>query len=217
MVEKADAGVYVDELCIVGGVCGVEDDVDVDLSLVGCAGDGGLAWRRHWKGEMKVEKNRHQQKNMASSLRATTRLVRFVVPPHTRKIFSFFLKHKPPQQQHADSLFYKFSDSPYPALRARSKAIQQLAPCPVCATDRDHDHPHTRAQPCAVKFECPDCGWPTHCSEEHHAQDQEHHKYCSRLREVNEDEHDLRSGRHLREFELPGSFLISAIYLALST
>ncbi|KAG6820570.1 hypothetical protein H0H93_015090 [Arthromyces matolae] len=103
-----------------------------------------------------------------------------------------------------DTLFYKFSESPHLALRARSKAIQQLAPCPVCASSHDHVHAHTKAQPRAVKYECPDCGWPTHCSPEHHAQDEEHHKYCSRLREANEDEHDLRSGRRLREFELPG-------------
>lgn len=34
--------------------------------------------------------------------------------------------------------------------------------------------------------------------------DQEHKKYCSRLREVNEDDHDLRSGRKLRELQMPG-------------
>ncbi|GLB35090.1 putative zinc-finger of mitochondrial splicing suppressor 51 [Lyophyllum shimeji] len=38
----------------------------------------------------------------------------------------------------------------------------------------------------------------------HHKEDEEHRKYCSRLREANEDEHDLRIGRRLREFELPG-------------
>ncbi|KAG5342222.1 hypothetical protein C0989_004534 [Termitomyces sp. Mn162] len=177
MVEKADASGDVDDLGIVGGRGAVEVDVDVDLSLAGGAGDEGLAWRHGSR------RNRHQQK----------------------KYGLFAAGHdanKPPQD--TDSLFHKFSASPHPALRARSKAIQQLAPCPVCAADHDHVHAHTKAQPRAVNFECPDCGWPTHCSEEHHAQDQEHHKYCSRLREVNEDEHDLRSGRHLREFELPG-------------
>ncbi|KAG6832681.1 hypothetical protein H0H92_012253 [Tricholoma furcatifolium] len=139
---------------------------------------------------------------MASSLRATTRLLRRVGPVHSRSIFSFFRKQKAPQD--TDNLFHKFSQSPYAAIRARGSAIQQLAPCPVCAASHDHIHAHTKAQPRAVKFECPDCGWPTHCTEEHHEQDNEHHKYCSRLREANEDEHDLRSGRHLREFELPG-------------
>jgi mitochondrial splicing suppressor protein 51 len=103
-----------------------------------------------------------------------------------------------------DNLFHPFSQSPFPALRARGEAIQTLAPCPVCASHHHGVHAHTQAQPKAVKFECPDCGWPTHCTEEHWQEDEEHQKYCSRLREVNEDEHDLRSGRRLREFELPG-------------
>lgn len=35
--------------------------------------------------------------------------------------------------------------------------------------------------------------------------DKEHHKHvCGILREVNEDEHDLRSGRRMKEFEFPG-------------
>lgn len=103
-----------------------------------------------------------------------------------------------------DNLFHPFSKSPFPAVRARGEAIKQLAPCPVCASSHDHIHPHTKAQPKAVKHECPDCGWPTHCSEEHWAEDTEHRKYCARLREANEDEHDLRSGRRMREFEMPG-------------
>lgn len=109
-----------------------------------------------------------------------------------------------------DDLFHPFSGSPFPALRARGEAIQKLAPCPVCAAEAKGAHgahAHTHAQPKAVKFECPDCGWPTHCSEEHWRADAEHKKYCSRLREVNEDEHDLRSGRRMKEFELPGTRL----------
>jgi splicing suppressor protein 51 len=34
--------------------------------------------------------------------------------------------------------------------------------------------------------------------------DEEHAKYCTRLREVNEDDHDLRSGRMVHEFAMPG-------------
>jgi len=104
-----------------------------------------------------------------------------------------------------DNLFHLFSVSPFAAVRARGDAIQSLAPCPVCASS--HNHAHTQAQAQGVKFECPDCGWPTHCSEEHWKEDEEHQKYCSRLRESNEDEHDLRSGRRLREFELPGKLM----------
>ncbi|KAF5330408.1 hypothetical protein D9619_005857 [Psilocybe cf. subviscida] len=103
-----------------------------------------------------------------------------------------------------DNLFHPLSASPFPAVRARGDAIKTLAPCPVCASPHGHAHTHTEAQPKAVKFECPDCGWPTHCTEEHWKEDEEHQKYCARLREANEDEHDLRSGRRMREFELPG-------------
>jgi splicing suppressor protein 51 len=135
---------------------------------------------------------------------------RLVLPRH-RQIFSLFRKapknFEPPPAPilSEDNLFHPFSKSPFPAVRARGEAIQQLAPCPVCSSSHSHVHEQTQAQPKAVKFECPDCGWPTHCSEEHWKEDPEHQKYCSRLREVNEDEHDLRSGRRLREFELPGT------------
>ncbi|KAI0818517.1 zinc-finger of mitochondrial splicing suppressor 51-domain-containing protein [Irpex lacteus] len=134
---------------------------------------------------------------------------RQVPPPRT--LFSWFKKSedklKPKVKEPIlteDNLFHPFSKSPFPAIRARGEAIRTLAPCPVCASHHDPLDGHTSSQPQAVKFECPDCGWPTHCSEEHWQQDLEHKKYCGRLREVNEDEHDLRSGRRLREFELPG-------------
>lgn len=129
-----------------------------------------------------------------------------------RLIFNFLRKSKTqdiPKDEvpilTEDNLFHVFSKSPFPAVRGRGEAIQKLAPCPVCVSSHSHVHAHTRALPKLVKFECPDCGWPTHCTEEHWAEDKEHQKYCTRLREANEDEHDLRSGRRLREFELPGA------------
>lgn len=158
-------------------------------------------------------------------LRASRSQYRLLIRPHSRRtFFSLFKsssKSKPKQEPapvlSQDDLFHPFSQSPFPAVRARGEAIQKLAPCPVCASSHrghNHDHPEselegaqTRSQPKAVKYECPDCGWPTHCSEEHWQEDEEHQKYCSRLREVNEDEHDLRSGRRMREFELPGMSL----------
>ena len=106
-----------------------------------------------------------------------------------------------------DNLVHPFSKSPFPQIRARGEAIKSLAPCPVCSSAHTHVHAHIEAQPKTVNFECPGCGWPTHCSEEHWKEDKEHEKYCSRLREANEDEHDLRSGRRLWEFEIPGTFL----------
>lgn len=74
-----------------------------------------------------------------------------------------------------------------------------MAPCPVCL-----DHFGERN---LVTFDSPEAGWPTHCSKEHYEQDDQHHLYAPRLREANEDEHDLRSGRLLAEFEnLPGKY-----------
>jgi splicing suppressor protein 51 len=126
-------------------------------------------------------------------------------PLNRRHLFNFFQKKseksEAKQEQSPvlaeDDLFHPFSQSPFKDIRARGEAIQKLAPCPVCTTSHKQIH-H------AVKFECPDCGWPTHCTGEHWEADEEHSKYCSRLREVNEDDHDLRSGRIMREFEMPG-------------
>ena len=142
--------------------------------------------------------------------------LRLVHPLHTRSFFGLFKRKgqrltSPKPLLNEDDLFHPFSKSPFPAIRARGEAIKQLAPCPVCSSSHEHVHAHTRAQPKAVGFECPDCGWPTHCSEEHWAADQEHQKYCSRLREVNEDEHDLRSGRKLHEFDLPGTAFLTSL------
>lgn len=95
-----------------------------------------------------------------------------------------------------DDLFHVFSRSPVPAIRKRGEIVKSLAPCPVCLDVHEERRP--------VQFECPNCGWPTHATEIHWKEDHEHDKYCSRLREANEDEHDLRSGRELVEFELPG-------------
>jgi splicing suppressor protein 51 len=135
---------------------------------------------------------------------STLRFANLIRPRGTRLLFNVLRNQRPAPKQPdpvlaQDNLFHPFSKSPFPAVRARGEAVQLLAPCPVCTSSRHH-----QAQPRVVKFECPQCGWPTHCSEEHHLEDKEHQKYCSRLREANEDEHDLRSGRKLREFELPG-------------
>jgi mitochondrial splicing suppressor protein 51 len=123
---------------------------------------------------------------------------------HRRHFFNIFRKRSEKKEKSPtlaeDNLFHPFSQSPFADIRARGEAIQKLAPCPVCATS----HNHAKEIPRAVKFECPDCGWPTHCTGEHWEADEEHSKYCSRLREVNEDDHDLRSGRKMREFEMPG-------------
>lgn len=95
-----------------------------------------------------------------------------------------------------NDLFHPLSQSPFKEMQAKGERIKQLAYCPVSA-DKYGDKVH-------VKFECPDCGYPTHASQERWAEDTEHARYWPRLREANEDEHDLRSGRELTEFKLPG-------------
>lgn len=58
--------------------------------------------------------------------------------------------------------------------------------------------------PAHVDFECPDCGLPVYCSKEHWMDDYENHlKICDTLRQVNEDDHDLRSGRVFHEGNMP--------------
>lgn len=138
-------------------------------------------------------------------LRPRPRLLRPAPLIRSRYFFQFFRNKLPKNDNPRDNLFHPFSKSPSPAIRARGEAVQSLAPCPVCATSHDLFHVHANTQPPLVQFECPDCGWPTHCSEEHWKEDEEHQKYCKRLKEANEDEHDLRSGRHLPEFDLPGA------------
>lgn len=142
---------------------------------------------------------------------------------HKRTLFGFSFggaKDKQPSQEvgsnvwraktvlSQDNLFHLFSKSPIPAIRARGERIRSMAPCPV-SLNRDGVRR-------LVNFECPDCGWPTHYSEEEWKQDQEHAKYVPRLREANEDEHDLRSGREMTEFKLPGTFAMCPSYSPLT-
>lgn len=60
-------------------------------------------------------------------------------------------------------------------------------------------------QPAAfVNFECPDCRIPVYCSERHWMDDYESHaEICDTLKQANEDDHDLHSGRFFPEFEYP--------------
>ncbi|KAF3926911.1 hypothetical protein ABW20_dc0105745 [Dactylellina cionopaga] len=79
-------------------------------------------------------------------------------------------------------------------MRELGKRIQERAVCPV-------DVPHEVGKH-QVKFECPDCGIPLYCCEDHWMDDYQNHiLVCETLREINEDEHDLRSGREFPEFE----------------
>lgn len=94
-----------------------------------------------------------------------------------------------------DNLFHVLSESPIPDMRKRAERVKRLAPCPVNLRN---------GKRVLVNFDCPECGWPTHYSEKEWREDTEKGKYFHRLREANEDEHDLRSGREMVEFKLPG-------------
>lgn len=109
-----------------------------------------------------------------------------------------------------DDMFHPLSSSPFPELRARAQSIKKMSHCPVCTHvhTSGKDKINTPTQPKMVEFDCPDCGYPTHCSENHWRVDEEHRRYCSRLREINEDDHDLRSRRQKIEYVLPGTLLM---------
>ena len=120
---------------------------------------------------------------------------------------STFTTYSPLETQH--NIIYPLSSSPFPDVRARAQSIKNICRCPVCASHahvsgRSKTTPSQVSQPKLVEFDCPDCGYPTHCSEEHWRKDTEHRRYCNRLREVNEDDHDIRSRRRKIEYELPG-------------
>ena len=115
-----------------------------------------------------------------------------------------------------NNLFHHFSNSPSPDIRRRAAFMKTHAYCPHPSHHQTrmplspHD-PEARKgsgstqPPAFVRFECPDCGIPVSCSEEHWADDYETHlEICDTLRQVNEDDHDLRSGRFFPEFEYPG-------------
>lgn len=115
-----------------------------------------------------------------------------------------------------DNLFHPFSKSPIPEIRRRAAYMKQHAYCPhpdhrqtrvpTAPDDPEGRKPATGgAAPAHVRFECPDCGIPVYCCEEHWADDYESHiQICDVLRQTNEDDHDLRSGRLFSEFEYPG-------------
>ena len=123
-----------------------------------------------------------------------------------------------------NNLFHFFSNSPAPEIRRRAAFIKSHALCshpshhqtrlPSTPPDPEAKKPTVAASlpPAHVKFECPDCGIPVSCSEEHWADDYESHlEICDTLREINEDDHDLRSGRFFPEFEYPGPQIEEAL------
>ncbi len=114
-----------------------------------------------------------------------------------------------------DNLFHPFTDSPVPEFRRRAAFMRQHAYCPhpdhkptklpTIGTDAESTQEETGDMaPAHVDFECPDCGVPVYCSKEHWMDHYEKHlEVCDTLRQINEDDHDLRSGRVFHEANLP--------------
>ena len=122
-----------------------------------------------------------------------------------------------------DSLFHPLSDSPIPQMRRRATFMKTHAYCPhpshrptrIATSPHDSEARKMASgvdPPAFVNFECPDCGIPVSCSEEHWADDYENHmEICDTLRQINEDDHDLRSNRFFYEFQYPGAPIEEAI------
>lgn len=114
-----------------------------------------------------------------------------------------------------NNLFHSFTHSPCPEIRRRAQFMRQNAYCPhpdhqpTRAPTSPHDAEALktgRVPPAHVRHECPDCGIPVYCSDEHFADDYAAHlEICDVLRQINEDDHDLHSGRFFPEFEYPGA------------
>ncbi|KAG5519795.1 hypothetical protein PMAC_000068 [Pneumocystis sp. 'macacae'] len=115
------------------------------------------------------------------------RSIHFILNFFKSKHSSHHLKKD--QILHQDNLFHCLSKSPIESLREKAKIIKKYAKCPIS------NNP--------IFFECPNCGYPTHNSETEWRMDNQHKEICKKLREANEDEHDLYSGRELYEFILP--------------
>ncbi|KAH7162436.1 zinc-finger of mitochondrial splicing suppressor 51-domain-containing protein [Dactylonectria estremocensis] len=121
-----------------------------------------------------------------------------------------------------DDLFHPFSKSPVPEFRRRAAFMKQHAYCPhpdhqptkLPTVTQKAEEPETASgtqAPAHVDFECPDCGLPVYCCEEHWMDDYEKHlEICDTLRQINEDDHDLRSGRVFHEANLPDLQMVEA-------
>lgn len=80
----------------------------------------------------------------------------------------------------------------------------QATKLPSTSNSEDDTDGTGHMPPAKVGFECPDCGVPVYCTKEHWMDHYEKHlEVCDTLRQINEDDHDLRSGRVFHEANLP--------------
>lgn len=175
-----------------------------------------------------IEQRRQTPAVQSATARSLVRSVSSVAQPVPPEFDDYERQRYPPQLDNygqyraplllrQDNLFHPFSKSPIPEVRQRAHFIKQHAYCPHPshqATREPTSPDDTEARkvqqkadmpPAHAHFECPDCGIPMYCSEEHWMEDYEAHlNICETMRQINEDDHDLRSGRWFHEFDYPG-------------
>ncbi|OHW90369.1 mRNA processing protein [Colletotrichum incanum] len=135
----------------------------------------------------------------------------------------FAANETPAPKLRPDDLFHSFTNSPIPEIRRRAAFMRQHAYCPhpehrttrvptVAPHGEDTQSQTGQLAPAHVDFECPDCGVPVYCSKEHWMDDYEAHlEICDTLKEINEDDHDLRSGRAFPEFVMADDQMPEAV------
>lgn len=160
------------------------------------------------------------------------KLLQFLTKSPSRKaLFEKTSLESVAKQNTPKPIFFSLDRSPHRDLQEYHREITQYSSCPVCIRQKDYfiaegspvavdntvastgnpasdgdaayiDKGKSRLRP---EHTCNDCGFPTHCSEDHLAADEVHKKeVCQMLRQWNEDEHDLRSGRKFWEMNFPG-------------
>ena len=169
----------------------------------------------------------HLQKRQQSTISTQEQLLKYE-PPELRSASGLIDTPLPPLSSNVllqpKNLFHPFSGSPSPEIRRRAAFMKSHAYCPhpnhhrtrMPLSPQDPESrkspENTSEPPKFVRYECPDCGIPAYCSEEHWADDYESHmEICDTLREINQDDHDLRSGRFFPEFEYPGPQMEEAL------
>lgn len=157
-----------------------------------------------------LQQNRQISSSKCRKKEELLREERFLMPMYPRIPTKVILQQ--------DDLFHPFSSSPIPEMRRKAAIMKMNAYCPhpshhqtglqTASLDLQSERAKQsgpKQPPAHVRYECPDCGIPVYCSEEHWMDDYENHlQICDTLQQINEDEHDLRSGRQFREFEYPG-------------
>lgn len=129
----------------------------------------------------------------------------------------------------SDNLLHSYTNSPLPEIRKRAAFLKHHAYCPhpshhqtrLVTSPADFEARKvagkTTQPPAKVRFECPDCKMPVYCCEEHWQDDYEMHlEICDTLKQINEDDHDLRSGRFFYEFKYPGPHKVEEALINLS-